>query len=183
MNGNGVAGWFFDGWDGPIRVVLVGTSAYLALILVMRVSGNRTLSKMNAFDFIVTVALGSTLATVLLSKGTDLAEGVTALVLLVLLQWLITRLSTWSSAITRLVKSEPILLVRGGEMLTVAMRRARVIESDVRQAARESGLASIDLVDAMVLETDGSFSVITNSGEDDRSALANLDRDLASRKS
>lgn len=182
MNASNVADWFFDGWSGPIRVILVGASAYLALIVLMRISGNRTLSKMNAFDFIVTIATGSTLATVLLSKGTDLAEGVTALALLVSLQWLITRLSTLSTTVARLVKSEPVLLVHDGRMLPGAMRKARVIESDVRQAARESGLASIELVDAMVLETDGSFSVITKSGDGDRSALANLERDPAARR-
>ena len=67
---------FFDGWSGPLRVLAVGTCAYAALVLLLRCSGKRTLSKMNAFDLVVTVALGSTLATVLLSKGVALAEGV-----------------------------------------------------------------------------------------------------------
>lgn len=175
-----IAPWFFDGWSGPLRIVVVGVSAYLALIAVMRISGNRTLSKMNSFDFIVTVALGSTLATVLLSKDVALAEGLTALVLLVILQWLITWLSTRSNAVTRLVKSEPVLILRDGQMLHGAMRGARVIESDVLQAVREQGLASVDEVAAVVLETDGSFSVIP-SLDAGQSALANVDRDAAAR--
>ena len=67
---------FFDSWAGLLRVLVVGTLAYAALVLLLRVTGKRTLSKMNAFDLIVTVALGSTLATVLLSKDVALAEGV-----------------------------------------------------------------------------------------------------------
>lgn len=66
---------FFDGWTGLLRVLVVGTLAYAALVLLLRVSGKRTLSKMNAFDLVVTVALGSTLATVLLSRDVALAEG------------------------------------------------------------------------------------------------------------
>lgn len=59
---------FFDGWLGLVRALVMGTSAYLALILLLRISGKRTLSKLNAFDFVVTVAIGSTLATVLLRR-------------------------------------------------------------------------------------------------------------------
>ena len=58
--------YFFNGWGNLLRVIVVGLLAYATLIFFLRISGNRTLSKMNAFDLIVTVALGSTLATVLL---------------------------------------------------------------------------------------------------------------------
>ena len=66
---------FFDDWNGLLRTLVVGILAYIAIVVLLRVTGKRTLSKMNAFDFIVTVALGSTLATVLLSQDVALAEG------------------------------------------------------------------------------------------------------------
>ena len=87
---------FFDGWSGIARTLLVGTLAYVVLVFMLRVSGKRTLSKMNAFDFIVTIALGSTLATVPLDTGTSLSEGATASTLLIGLQYLVT----WSSVRT-----------------------------------------------------------------------------------
>lgn len=77
---------FFDTWQGLGRIVVVGVLAYAALVIFLRFSGKRTLSKMNAFDLIVTVALGSTLATILLSKDVALAEGLLALLLLIALQ-------------------------------------------------------------------------------------------------
>ena len=76
---------FFDSWTGLGRVLLVGTLAYVALVAILRISGKRTLTKLNAFDLVVTVVLGSTLATVLLSKDVALAEGDLAMVLLVFL--------------------------------------------------------------------------------------------------
>jgi uncharacterized membrane protein YcaP (DUF421 family) len=72
---------FFNGWQSLLRTLVVGVLAYVALMVILRLSGNRTLSKMNAFDFIVTIALGSTLATVLLSSDVALAEGVLAPIL------------------------------------------------------------------------------------------------------
>ena len=84
------------------------------VLLLLRVSGKRTLTKMNAFDLVVTVALGSTLATVLLTKSVALAEGLTAFVLLIFLQFVLIWLSVRSRAVSRLVKSEPTLLAYQG---------------------------------------------------------------------
>ncbi|SDC32666.1 DUF421 domain-containing protein [Belnapia rosea] len=151
---------FFDNWMGLLRVVIIGTLAYTALVLLLRVTGKRTLSKMNAFDLVVTVALGSTLATVLLSKDVALAEGVVAFTLLVLLQYAITWLSVRSDRVRSLVKAEPCLLLRDGQFLREAMRRERVTEDEVQAAARAQGIASLDDAAAAVLETDGSLSVI-----------------------
>lgn len=102
---------FFDGWQGIARTALVGVLAYLSLVVLLRVSGKRTLSKMNAFDLVVTVALGSTLATILLSEDVALLEGVTALVVLIAMQFAIAWLVVRSPMVGRLVKSEPTLLV------------------------------------------------------------------------
>jgi hypothetical protein len=74
---------FFSGWDGLLRTLVVGVLAYVVLVGFLRLSGKRTLSKMNAFDLVVTVALGSTLATILLSKDVALAEGALAFALLI----------------------------------------------------------------------------------------------------
>ena len=162
---------FFDGWYGLIRVALVGASAYAALLLMLRASGKRTLSKMNAFDFVVTIALGSTLASVLLSKDVPLAEGVLALALLISLQYLITWMSVRSSLVDRIVKSDPVLLLHRGKFLSGPMREARVTEGEILAAVRNHGQSEVGGVEAVVLETDGSFSVIAHAEGGAASAL------------
>ena len=121
---------------------MVGVSVYVGLVVLLRVSGKRTLSKMNAFDFVVTVALGSTLATVLLSKDVALAEGLTAFALLIMLQFIVTWLSARSQKISRLMKSEPALVWHRGEFQRRAMRNERVTES--RGARRDESARSAD---------------------------------------
>jgi uncharacterized membrane protein YcaP (DUF421 family) len=149
----------FESWRGLLRVLLVGTAAYIALIVMLRASGKRTLSKMNAFDLIVTVALGSTLATVLLSRSVPLAEGVLALALLIYLQYAITWASVRSDRVKRLVKSEPTLLVHKGEYLDAALVRQRVTRDEVEAALRQSGQRTMSKGTSVVLETDGSMTV------------------------
>ena len=162
---------FFDSWGGLGRVLVVGVLAYGSLVLLLRVSGKRTLSKMNAFDLIVTVALGSTLATVLLSKDVALAEGLLAFALLVSLQFAITWLSVRSKAVRRSVKAEPALLLHRGQFLRRAMRAERVTEEEVRAAVRAAGVGSLDEAEAVVLETDGTVTVLRSAGSGEQSAL------------
>ncbi|MGV0909777.1 DUF421 domain-containing protein [Martelella sp. FOR1707] len=151
---------FFESWNGIIRVLVVGGASYIALVLMLRISGQRTLSKLNAFDLVVTVALGSVLATVMLSKSVPLAEGVLALAVLIFLQFAITWLSVRSPVVSRLVKSEPALVFRDGVFLEKAMKRERLTEDEVRAAIRSSGTAEPAAISAVILETDGSLSVV-----------------------
>jgi uncharacterized membrane protein YcaP (DUF421 family) len=165
---------FFDGWSALGRTAIVGVLAYLALVLLLRVSGKRTLSKMNAFDLIVTVALGSTLATVLLSRSVSLARWVLAFAVLIFLQLAITWLSVRSGMVRRLVKSEPTLLFFRGEFLRGSMKRERVTEDEIRAALRAESIAAIEDVEAVVLETESSFSVVKKPAGSPHSTLDDI---------
>ncbi len=161
----------FHSWADLVRVLVTGTLSYSALVLMLRLSGKRTLSKMNAFDLVVTVALGSTFASVLLSKDVALAEGMVAFAVLVTMQFIVAWLSVRSSAMRRLVKSDPRLLFYDGQLLHSSMRAERVTEAEVRAAIRAQGISTLEDVEAVVLETNGTFTVMRSSGVGGRSVL------------
>jgi uncharacterized membrane protein YcaP (DUF421 family) len=155
----------FDNGYGLIRILVVAPLAYALLVVMLRVSGKRTLSKMNAFDFVVTVALGSMLASTILTESVALAEGILGMGALILLQFVITWLSVRSRTISDLVKAEPTLLYHDGRYITSQMMRCRVTESEVQAAIRSQGQGAEKNVVSVVLETDGSFSVISSLPE------------------
>ncbi len=165
---------WFDSWSDVLRVLLVGPASYAALILVLRASGKRTLSKLNAFDLVVTVALGSTLATIFLSKDVSWSEGVAALAVLALLQFAVAVITSRVPAARSLVTAGPALLLQDGRMIDRALREARLTEAEVRQAIRGTGSGDVSTVAAVVLESDGSLSVISSNRAGDLSALADL---------
>jgi uncharacterized membrane protein YcaP (DUF421 family) len=165
---------FFDGWADLGRVLAVGCLAYSTLVLLVRVSGKRTLAKMNAFDLVVTIALGSTLASALLSADVALAEAAVGFGLLVTLQLIVAWLSVRVRAVRRAVKADPTILLYQGQFREEALRQERVTHGEVRQAVRAQGLGSLDDVEAVVLETDGSLSVISRRNAGSGSALADL---------
>jgi uncharacterized membrane protein YcaP (DUF421 family) len=155
----------FDNWDSIFRTFIISLLAYVALIFLLRVSGKRTLSKMNAFDFVVTIALGSTLATVLLNKSVALADGLLAFAMLIGLQYLITFLAVRFKIVSQWVKGTPALIVFNGEMIRKAMLNERVNEDEVYAALRENGVMSIKDAKAVILETDGRLTVLETSNK------------------
>ncbi|WP_019947754.1 DUF421 domain-containing protein [Hymenobacter aerophilus] len=165
---------FFSGWESIFRLLIIGVLAYVGLVLMLRISGKRTLSKMNAFDLIVTVALGSTLASTILNKSVPLVDGLLGLALLIGLQFVITWLSVRFKAVDKLVKAEPSLLVYQGKLLPDAMRRQRITEGEIMAALREKGVDSLDKAAAVVLENDGSLTALKDTGHGPQSALSNV---------
>jgi uncharacterized membrane protein YcaP (DUF421 family) len=150
---------FFQNPHGIVRTLIVGTLAYLALVLFLRISGKRTLAKLNAFDLVVTVALGSTLSAILLQESIALAEGLTALALLIGAQFIVTFLSVRSAGFAHLVRSEPSLLARHGAYCHDTMRQQRITRDEALSAIRASGGDDVDDVESVILESDGTISV------------------------
>ncbi|WP_172122156.1 YetF domain-containing protein [Devosia sp. 919] len=151
-------GMFFQDWQGLIRTLVVGVLAYGTIVLFLRISGKRTLAKLNAFDLVVTVALGSTLSAILLQESIVLAEGALALGLLILMQFLVTFASVRWRPFAKVVRSEPTLLARDGAFCSRAMKRERVTEDEALSAIRSSGARGIAEVEYLVLESDGTIS-------------------------
>jgi uncharacterized membrane protein YcaP (DUF421 family) len=152
-------GVWFDGWDPIWRTVILGSLGYLALIVILRVSGKRTLSKMNAFDFVITVALGSAFASLLVSDSVSLAQGIAALGVLVGLQWIMSSLYVRSRLVESVIKGDPQLLYWRGRFLDDALKRERVTREEVQAAMRDSNVTDHRHA-AAVLETNGTVTVV-----------------------
>ena len=161
--------FYFAGWAPLVRIVVVGVSMYVALVVFLRLSGSRTLSTMNAFDFIVTVAIGSVFGRALTAKSVALAEAVVAFGLLVSLQFTVTWVQVRWSWFRSVVTNPPSLLYFRGEFIEEEMRRQRVAREELRDAVRKKEYGSLDEVEAIVLESSGDFSII--SSLDDGSAF------------
>lgn len=155
---------FFQDWQGIVRTLIVGALAYSILVVFLRISGKRTLAKLNAFDLVVTIAIGSTLSAILLQESVALAEGALAFALLIGAQFLVAWLSVRSARFARLVRSEPTLLARSGAWCQEAMHRQRVTREEAISAIRQAGGSEVGDVDFLILETDGSMSVGLRGG-------------------
>lgn len=150
---------FFNGWYYVGRTVTLSVIGFLALIVMLRLSGKRTLSKLNVFDFVFVVAVGSLFASSIIDKTTTLMEGMAALATLIVIQLVLAEWAARSKLADRIINGRPTLLFSHGKFIPKAMKRQRITEGEVRGAIRDHGVKSIEDVDAVVLENDGSLSV------------------------
>jgi uncharacterized membrane protein YcaP (DUF421 family) len=165
----------FDNWESVGRIVFSAACIYVAVVAALRVLGEQALAKMSAYDLIVTVALGSLVATIPLSTGITVVDGLAAIGTYLVLQeftrWLLARMP----GARKLVKEQPALLVWEGQMLHDRMQESRVTDDEIRAAVRRAGKVSLSEVQAVVLENDGDWSVIPRSESEDLSAFDGLD--------
>ncbi len=152
---------WFDDWDDIGRIVGLGAAAYAVMVIMLRVSGKRTLAKLNAFDLVVTVALGSVLATIALSKEISLADGAAAIAVLIAAQWAVSWTSVHTPLAQRMVRAEATVVFNHGHFDDRALARMRLTHGEICQAIRSSGCGDLEPIAAVVLETDGSLSVVT----------------------
>jgi uncharacterized membrane protein YcaP (DUF421 family) len=165
---------FFSSYESLAKTLTIGVLAYVSLVLLLRISGKRTLSKMNAFDLVVTVALGSCLATATLSNRVSLSDVALAFAELILLQMVVAWSAARSATVRHIIKSEPSLLFYRGKFLKDILKAERVAEDEVHAAIRSQGFGALESVAAVVLETDGTFSVIPQDNHGSGSAFANV---------
>ena len=166
-----ISSWFYTEWHPILRTVLVGLSAYISLIALLRVSGKRTLSKMNMFDWVVTVAMGSVMASILVSNGVTYVQGMTAFLTLIGAQWVVTTLSVRSTAFEKLVKAPPTILFYDGVYLDAAIYRERVPRSEILGAIRQTGQGAPGEVMAVLLESNGELVVLQRVDADQTATL------------
>ena len=166
--------FFWSGWEPILRILVVGTLGYIALVMIIKVSGKRTLAKMNAFDFIVAVSIGSAFGRILTAKGVSISEAVTAFVLLAVLQYIFAIIEIKSKLFKRLVTTRPALLYYRGEFQKRNLRKARLDKDELLGAVRKKGFGSLQEIEAVILESDASFSVIGKSKDGDESAYGSI---------
>lgn len=168
---------FFKDWESLAHVALCALISYITLFVFIRISGKRTLAKLNAFDFVVTVTLGSTLSSMILAKVT-ITEGCTALFVIIALQFLLAYLAKSSHKMEKVINSSPTLLFYNGQFIEDAMLKEVITTEEIYAEIRKYRIEHLYDVRAVVMELNGEITVIKKS---EGSGLTSLeDIDLAS---
>lgn len=166
----------FDGWASIGRIAFLAVASYVLLIAALRVAGAQALGKMSAYNLVITITLGSIVATIPLGTGVTLTDGVTIIVTYLGLQRLLRRILKVRPSWQRVAKNEPRVVLWDGVPLDHEMRMVDVTANEVRAAVRKAGYGTFDDVHAVVLENDGEWSVIGRSAAGGLSTLSDISR-------
>lgn len=154
-----MSAWFTYSAESLIAIILTALGIYLALVIYTRISGKRSFSKLSSFDFAITVAIGSIMATSILSKSVSLIQGAVGLGILYVIQMLVAHLRRYQ-AVRGLIDNKPTFLMKDGVVLEANMKKCKVTLSDVKAKLREANVIQVSEIKAVVFESTGDISVL-----------------------
>jgi uncharacterized membrane protein YcaP (DUF421 family) len=138
--------------------------AFLFVLLLTRVVGRRELSSLQPFDLILLVMIGD-----LVQQGVTQNDfSITGMLLVGSTIGLLTVLVSWTSfrfpRLRPVLDGEPVIVVQDGEPIRKNLDRNRLTLDELRAAARQEQIATLDDVQWAVLETSGRISFIPKGG-------------------
>jgi uncharacterized membrane protein YcaP (DUF421 family) len=143
--------------ESVIRPALV----YLFLLLLLRLTGKRTLAQITTFDFVLLLIISEATQQALIGEDNSMINGGIVVATLIGLNILMSLLKQRSKWFDRLLDDIPLVIVADGKPLRGRMDKSRVDEEDVLDAAREThGLERMDQIRHAILERDGKISII-----------------------
>lgn len=157
--------WFTISSESLIAIILTAIGIYIALVIMTRISGKRSFSKMSSFDFAITVAIGSIFATAIVSKSVSLQQGIIGLLSIYVIQIVVAFARRWNF-IQNLIDNKPTLLMKDGKVIEGNLKKCHVTVSDLKAKLREANVIQLSEVKAVVFESTGDISVL--HGSDDK---------------
>ncbi len=134
---------------------------YLALMVLFKIAGRRSLAELTTFDFVLLMIIGEATQQALLGDDFSLTNSVLVIITLIAIDFGLSLLKQRSSWVSRLVSGEATIIIEDGKLLHERLRRARIGEADVMEAARSSqGVETLDQIKFAILERNGKISVI-----------------------
>jgi len=146
--------------DAIVRAVVI----YFVLLLLLRITGNRSLSQITVFDFVLLLIISEAAQNGLVGEDYSITNSVLVITTLVMLDIGLSFVKAWLPAVERYVEGTPTLLIDQGKLMRDRMAKLRVDEQDILESARKlQGLERLDQVKYAVLERDGDITIVPAS--------------------
>ncbi|MCR8968471.1 DUF421 domain-containing protein [Facklamia sp. 7083-14-GEN3] len=156
---------FFNSYQSIGRVIISGVLFYFFLIIVLNISGKRSITNLSMYDYIVTLALGSLVSSAIILKSVSLMDGVVGVIILLILQFMVTYLTRFNIGLFKFLNPSPSVLFYKGDFIEENLKKNRATKDEVFAAIRAQGQTTSDQIFAVLLESNGNLSVIKSASE------------------
>lgn len=154
-----------------MTIMLSALLFYVGLIIIVRINGLRSFSKISSHDFAVTIAIGSIFASTVVMRTPHLTQGLLAVATLLLLNTIASRIRRVKS--NGLVDNHPLILMDGPIMIEENLKKANITESDIYAKLREANVLNFKQIRAVVMESTGDISILHGKREEFDPTLLN----------
>lgn len=142
-------------WELVIRAMIV----YVALVLLVRLTGKRQIGQLSPFDLILLLILSESVQNAMTANEDSITGGIILATTLVALNYLVGIITFRSEKAERIIQGHPEILVRNGQVIVPVMTKAKISEQELESALREAGFFKLDDVKLAILEDNGRVSV------------------------
>lgn len=142
-----------------LSIILSALGVYVIIIILTRIAGKRSFSKMSNFDFAMTISIGAMIATTILSPSVTFLQGLVGLISIFLLSAVSNYLRQFP-LFRKAIDNTPLLLMDGPEILHQNLKKVRLSEEDLLANLRRANIIQLAQVKAVVFESTGEISVL-----------------------
>jgi uncharacterized membrane protein YcaP (DUF421 family) len=142
------------------ELLLRATVVYLALLLMVRVSGKRTVAQFTPFDLVVVMLISEATQSALIADDSSVSGGLIVAATLLALNYGLGFVTARNRTLDRLVEGKPVLVARDGAIYRDALKKESISEADFREAMRKHGILHEEQIRFAFLETDGRITII-----------------------
>jgi len=144
-----------------VDAVLRGLAIYFTLLVIIRLSGRRTLAQMTPFDLVIVLVISETTQQAMLGDDFSITNAVILILTLFTTDIGLSYVKSWWPRAAHIIDGVPTILVTDGVYDEGALRGARLQKEDVMQAARsQEGIESVGEIKFAILEVSGNISII-----------------------
>lgn len=172
----------WDGLDHALSAAFSAVVVYVVAVVAVRLAGRRTLAQMSAFDVVVTIAIGSIVASMTLPSQASVADGVAVLLTLLFLQVVVAAARQRSPLVQRILDFAPEVVVRDGDVhVGRSPSSAQLTRAELETLLRQKGLTTTAEASVVVLEPTGRVPMLAREDDDGAANLYASVRDEAAR--
>ncbi|MDB5743667.1 MAG: hypothetical protein JWR68_1982 [Polaromonas sp.] len=142
-------------WELVVRATVV----YFALLVMVRISGKRTVGQFTPFDLLVVMLLSESVSSALSGGDNSVAAGLVLAGTLIIINMGIAYATSRSDRLENLVQGQPVLVGRNGDVFMDKLQANHISMRDFSQALREADCEMQDMRCAF-LEADGRISIL-----------------------
>jgi uncharacterized membrane protein YcaP (DUF421 family) len=159
--------WLQPDWPGMFvmemslpEILIRGTLVYLSLCLLLRVILKRQAGKVSLSDLLVVALVAGVCRNPLVRDTKSIPDGLLVVAMILFWSYAMDWLSFYSPFVHKLLHTDPVPLVRNGQVLHENLRRELMTEHQLNCKLRREGARDPSEVAESWLEGDGHVSVI-----------------------
>jgi uncharacterized membrane protein YcaP (DUF421 family) len=141
--------------------VLRGAAMYFFLLIIIRVAGKRTLADVTTFDLVLLLIIGESTQQALIGNNFSFTNAFVLIITLILIDIGLSLVKQRYGRLDKWIEGTPVIIMKEGALLTETLRKARIDETDILEAARKlQGLERLDQIKYAILEKDGGITIV-----------------------